>query len=280
MDAATLDRLKRLGEEGPRRFSNWNPSLFAAYLRTVLPNVEKRLSSGIDRTIAGLAALVQQGIGEGYLNGDPEEAPGNLLEFCIRDWLPDALATLSEEEHLPLLARIWNLGEGLLREPAWVNEYVMSRIGVLCGEKQPEAMLVEILRPLLEPVKMARWEPPYRVTLLSLRQADDAFLPGEMQLAAPTVLVVADRRRPLRLGIHLRREGQSLVLGAFGPARAFPDEPAGVEVGWEGGLAQIGKDAVSLPFLAVPFRWAMVRAGYLVASSVDSQKLWIVESAA
>jgi hypothetical protein len=118
------------------------------------------------------------------------------------------------------------------------------------------------------------------VTLLSLRHADDAFLPGEMQLAAPTVLVVSDRRRPVRLGIHLRREGQSVVLGTFGPAGPFPDEPAGVQVAWEGGSASIGVDRVSLPFLAAPFRWAMVRAGYLVASAVDSQKLWIVESAA
>ena len=61
----------------------------------------------------------------------------------------------------------------------------------------------------------------YRVTLLSLRQADDEFLPGEMQLAAPTVLVVSDRRRPVRLGIHLRREGQSIVLGKFGPTGSF-----------------------------------------------------------
>ena len=48
------------------------------------------------------------------------------------------------------------------------------------------------------------------MTLLSLRQADDEFLPGEMQLAAPTVLVVSDRRRPVRLGIHLRRDGPEL----------------------------------------------------------------------
>jgi len=280
MDAAALDLLRRLGEEGARQFSAWDAPLFAAYCRTILPAVWKSLSSGSEGTFEGLATLVQQGIGEGYLKGDPEIAPGNFLEFCIRDWLPEVFAGLPAEEHPRLLAHVWNLGEGLLREPEWVNGYVMSRIGELRGDKMPEAILVDILRPLLEPAPPARWEAPYRVTLLSLRPADDEFLPGEMQMAAPTVLVVTDRRRPVRLGVHLRREGQSIVLGTFGATGAFSDEPAGVDVAWEGGRAQIGVDNVSLPFLAGPFRWALVRAGYLVASAADSQKLWIIESAA
>ena len=237
MTAAIDDQLQRLGEEGHRRFSNWDAPLFAAYCRTVLQALRTCLPPEADRAFEGLSAMVQQGIGEGYLGGDLEAAPRNFLEFCIRDWLPAVLAELPGEEHLGLLARVWNLGEGLLREPDWVNGYVMSRIGELRGDKRPEAILVEILRPLLEPAPPARWEPPYRVTLLSLRQADDEFLPGEMRLAAPTVLVVTDRRRPVRLGVHLRRMGQSTVLGAFGPAGAFPDEPAGVDITWESGGA-------------------------------------------
>jgi hypothetical protein len=280
MDSAALDQLRLLAEEGPKRFSKWDASLFAAYCRTILPAVWKSQSSGIERTFAGLCALVYHGIGEGYLKGGPEVAPRNFLEFCIRDWLPEVLVGLPAEDRLPLLPRVWNLGEGLLREPEWVNGYVMSRIAELVGAKRPEAVLADILRPLLEPAPPARWEAPYRVTLLSLRQADNEFLPGEMQLAAPTVLVVSDRRRPVRLGIHLRREGQSVVVGGFGPNAGFPDEPPAVQVAWEGGNARIGDDELSLPFLAVPFRWALIRAGYLVASAVDSQKLWIVESAA
>ncbi len=280
MDATALDRLHRLFEEGPRRFSHWNPPLFAAYCRTILPEVWKRLSTGREHTFAALAAMVQQGIGEGYLKGDPEAAPENFLEFCIRTWLPDVLDGLPAEDHLPLLARVWNLGEGLMREPEWVNGYVMSRVRELRGDQAPEAILVEILRPLLEPATAALWEPPYRVTLLSLRPVDDEFLPGEMQLAAPTVLVVSDRRRPVRLGVHLRREGQSLVLGTFGPLGAVPDEPVAVDVTWKRGRARIGKHTVTLPLLAGAFRWVVARAGYLVASAVDSQKLWIVESAA
>ncbi len=224
--------------------------------------------------------MIQHGVGEGYLKGDPDAPPVNFLEFCIRNWLPDVLAGLPAEQHLSLLARVWNLGEGLLREPEWVNAYVMSRIGELRGDFMPDSMLIDVLRPLLEPALSARWDAPYRVTLLSLRQADDEFLPGEMQLAAPTVLVVSDRRRPVRLGIHLRRDGQSSVLGKFGATGPFPNEPAVVQVEWQGGNAKIGDHTVSLPFLAEAFCWSLVGAGYLVASAADSQKLWIVESAA
>jgi len=279
MDSAALDYLRQLGAEGPRRFSQWDAALFVAYGRTVLPEAWERLPSGCARSFAGLAAMVQQGIGEGYLASDPESNPQNFLEFCLRNWLPEVLAGLPAEEHMPLLARVWNLGEGLLREPEWVNVYVMARIGELRGARTPEAVLADVLRPLMEPAPPARWEAPYRVTLLALRPASDEFLPGEMQLAAPTVLVVSDRRRPVRLGIHLRREGQSEVLGTFGPSGPFQDEPAAVPVAWAGGRARIRGDDVWLPFLAGPFRWTLVRAGYLVANAADSQKLWIVESA-
>jgi hypothetical protein len=280
MDQAALDHLRRLGEEGPGRFSAWDAPRFAAYCRTVLTSAWQRLPPGSGRTFAALATLVQQGIGAGYLRADTEAVPRNFLEFCLRDWLPEALENLPADQHLPLLVRVWNLGEGLLREPEWVGAYVMSRIGTFHARARPEAFLVDVLRPLVEPVAPARWEAPYRVTLLALRGADDEFLPGEMHLAAPTVLVVCDRRRPVRLGIHLRRGGQSAVLGQFGTAAPFRDQAATVAVSWENGTATIGKDKVALPFLAAPFCWAVFRAGYLVSSAPDSQKLWIVESAA
>ena len=280
MDKLAPDHLRRLGEEGPRRFSDWDAALFDAYCRTFLPSVRERLSEDGERTFVAVATMVQQGIGEGYLKADPRASPLNFLEYCLWGWLPEFLSRQPVEEHLPLLARVWNLGEGLMREPGWVNAYVMSRIGELRGEARPEDFLVDVLRPLMEPAPPARWEAPYRVTMLSLRPADDEFLPGEMHLAAPAVLVVSDRRRSVRLGVHLKREGQSVVLGAFGPTSAFADDRSGVPVVWEGGRARIGEVTVALPLLAGPFRWALVPAGYLVASAVDSQKLWIVESAA
>jgi hypothetical protein len=280
MEMLQLDQLRQLDEEGQRRFAGWDAPLFAAYCRSFLPALWNRLPPRSNETFAGLSALVQQGIGEGYLKSEPEAPPLNFLEFCLRGWLPQVLPGLPPEQHLPLLARVWNLGEGLLREPEWVSAYVMSRMDELRTDKMPEEFLIGVLRPILEPAPPARWEPPFQVTLISLRHDDDEFLPGEMHMAAPTVLVVSDRRRPTRLGVHLRRQGQSVVLGRFGPNNSFQDHPAGVQVAWQDDTVHIGKAKVALPFLGSPFRFAVVAAGYLVASAVDSQKLWIVESAA
>ena len=148
MDTTASELLRRLGEEGPRRYSAWDADSFEAFCRTVLPAARDRLAP---TAFAGLAEFVRQGIGDGYLRGKPDAAPRNFLEFCIRDWLPGTLATIAAEEHVPMLVRVWNLGEGLLREPEWVNAYVMARIAELRGRMDPEAFLVDALRPLLEP---------------------------------------------------------------------------------------------------------------------------------
>ncbi len=280
MNEAARDLLKRLGDEGPRLFSGWNAAIFDAYVRTVLPAIAANLSADDPRTFAGIAVMVQQGVGEGHLRGNPSSLPRHFLEWCLCDWLPAALPRQLESERLPMLARIWNLAEGLLREPGWVNAYVMARIGELREDGRPEEFLVEVLRPLLEPAPPVRWEPPYHVTTLSLRASDEDFLPGEMQLATPSVLVVADRRRPVRLGIHLRPGGRSAVLGTFAPTDPIPEEPSTIAVEWADGIARIGPEAVPMPFLAMPYRWSIVPSGYVVACALDSQKLWIVEAAA
>lgn len=280
MNAQLLEHLKRLGEEGLRRFSGWDSARFRAFGRDVLEPAWERVGTRNPQAFEALACLVQHGVGEGYLGGDPADEPRNLLEFCVRDWLPERLAETPPAEQVPLVARVWNLAEGLLREPEWVNDYVMSRVEELRGGARVEAFLVEALRPLLEPVEPARWEEPYAVNLLSLRAADDEFLPGVLRLAAPTILVVKDRRRPVRLGVHLRRGGRSRVLGRFGATGSCFDEPSGPLMAWEGGTLRIGAVAVALPMLASPRDWVPVGAGFVVATAADSQKLWIVEAAA
>ena len=40
-----------------------------------------------------------------------------------------------------------------------------------------------------------------------------------------------------------------------------------------------GKERVRLPLLGEPFRWLQADAGFVVASAINSQQLWIVESA-
>ena len=177
-----------------------------------------------------------------------------------------------------MLARIWNLSEGLRREPGWVGGYVLARASELKSSTTPELFLTNILGPLMQPTATPRWEGPFRVSTLSLRSADEEFLPGDQELVAPSVLVIADRRRPVRIGVHLKKAGHSEILGLFGASETYTAACANPEVVWNEDHLLVGPEIVRMPFLRKPFRWSIVPTGFVVASSQDSQRLWIAET--
>jgi hypothetical protein len=80
--------------------------------------------------------------------------------------------------------------------------------------------------------------------------------------------------------VLLRKDGRSELAGAFGEAGAYVEEPPSPTPRWQGQELALAAGRVALPFLGEPFRWLQARAGFVVASAVDSQKLWVVESAA
>ncbi len=265
--------IERLDRQGASQFAHWDPTLFRAYCQALLKD-------GSDTpAAAALAELVCEGVGRGYLAAGLHVNPTNLLEYCFRNWLPARLADVAPERRLPFLADTWNLLEGVLGEPRWVNAYVLARVRELHREPGLEAFLGRVLRPLLEPASRANWAGPFRVTTLSLRACDDEVLPGDMHLVAPTVLAVRDRRRDLVCGVVLRKEGRSEPAGVFGDTPPFVEPPPAAPPRWQGEWVAFGETRVRLPFLGEPFRWLQADAGYLVASAVNSQNLWIVESA-
>jgi hypothetical protein len=273
-----LPTIERLAQKGAAQFSNWNPSLFQAYCQRLLKDHSKAsLSSRLVAT--ALAEMLCEGIGRGYLTTNLQANPANLMEYCFRNWLMARLADIPAERQLSFLADAWNLLEGVLREPSWVNAYVMARVRELHREIGLESFLGPVLKPLFEPATPANWTGPFRVTMLSLRAGDDEFLPGEMHLVAPTILTVKDRKRDLACGVVLRKQGQSEVAGIFGEVSPFVEQASGMPPSWKGEWVTLGKERIQLPFLGEPFRWLQVHAGFVVANAVNSQKLWIVESA-
>jgi hypothetical protein len=269
-----LPLIDRLARDGPTRFAHWDPALFHSYCDALLPD-DTKVSSG---TASAVAELLCEGIGRGYLTAGLEARPSNLMEHCFRGWLPSRFAAVPAEGQARFLADTWNLLEGLLREPAWVNAYVMARAAELPHEPSLQAFLARVLRPLFEPAARANWTGPFRVTTLSLRAADDEVLPGDMHLAAPTVLVVRDRRRDLACGVLLRKQGQSEVAGLFAESPPYVEESPGTPPSWQAEWVSLGQERIRLPFLGEPFRWLQVGAGFMVASAANSQKLWVVES--
>src|SRR5438270_431653 len=83
-------------------------------------------------------------IGRGYLASSWQSRPANLMEYCFRDWLVGQLTDAAARPPLNFLADTWNLLEGLLREPRWVNAYVMARAWELEDEASLHAFLVRV----------------------------------------------------------------------------------------------------------------------------------------
>ncbi len=141
-----------------------------------------------------------------------------------------------------------------------------------------EAFLIDVLDPVLSPAPSAKWSGPFQQTILDARLIDEEFLPGEMRLAAPWVLCIQDRRRPVRLGVLLQKNGKSEFIGPLPEMEPFHDATKLPHVEPQKNAIRIGEHIVKLPRLNVPLHVEIARAGFVIVSAVDSQRLWVVES--
>ena len=275
----TLADLRR---DGPRRFARWNAELFDAVAsgpaRTLGESLRGQPDGGL--VLSGYLQLVQQAIGVGALLQTATGARWTtFLERCLIERIPALLSRVQTSERLALLAKVWNLGEGLLREPSWLDRYVTACVGRLDNLADVEDFLVRTLDPVLTSPPPATWRGPFAVTVLDLRPLHDEFLPGEIGLAAPTVLRVEDRRRSgAQVGVLLRPGGNSELLGLTEGLGDYTESGERPTVEMHDGRTAIAGHAVELPFLRRCHRHTITRAGFVAACAVDSQRLWIVES--
>jgi hypothetical protein len=287
MEQTFANLIEEAGREGRRRYARWDADLYQTLCGGPVRKLWQRLQGRAQAAavFAGYLELVREALGAGYIL-PPKEAgePGrvgwaNFLAFCLVRLIPERLAAVADDQQLPLLAKVWNLGEGLLQEPAWVDRFVLAGAGELARLEDIETFLERMLEPALTPAPPAAWQGPFGLSVLDARPLYDEFLPGEMYLAAPTVLCVRDRRRPdLYLGVFLRPQGRSQFLGLTSSLDAYTDGGELPPVRWAERRALIGERAVDMPFLRRPHRHLLTRSGFLVASAVDSQRLWVVES--
>jgi hypothetical protein len=280
-----------VSRQSVRRHARWDPALFQEFCQGPARALWGRLKGQAvaKRSLAAYLELVREAIGAAYLVKDQGGGLGgrrsgqadwpNFLAFCLVKLIPEQLPALAADRHLPLLARVWNLCEGLLQEPAWVDRFVVASAGELTRLEDVEAFLVRVLEPALTPAAPSGWKGPFRLSLLDTRPVHDDFLPGEMYLAAPMVLCVRDRRHPdVSLGVFLRPRGKSQSLGLTPSLDEYAEQGELPPVNFADHEVRIGGQAVELPFLRRRHRHALARSGFLVASAVDSQRLWIVES--
>ena len=275
--------LEELRRDGPRRFARWDAALFEALARGPLHTLSQALGGQADAgaVLAAYLRLLHQGIGITAVRRAEAGADGwtSYLERCLVEQIPGLLPRVPAGKRLPLLVKVWNLGEGLLREPAWLDRYVSASAAALGGLEELEGFLVRTLEPVLSAAPPASWKGPFAVSVLDLRPLHEEFLPGTITLAAPAVLRVADRRRTgIEAGVLLGRGGRSRPLGLMAGLGEFiegGDRPAVV---FEDGRVRLGGEQVAVPRLRRCHCHLVTRSGFLAACAVDSQRLWIVES--
>jgi hypothetical protein len=275
--------LASIRDEGPRKFSRWDAGVFDALVDGPAVALAGRLTGQPDAgsVLAGYLQLVQQGVGTGVLKQAVVGKTGwsSFLERLLVEVVPARLPEIDPGQRLPVLVDAWNLGEGLLREPAWVDRYVNACATALPRLDVLEVFLVRTLGPVLTPAPPAAWNSALKVSVLDLRAAHDDFLPGRLHLAAPAVLCVEDRRRPLlQIGVFLRHGQKSEPLGVVSGLGEYEEGGKLPSVQVEDGRVRVGSKAVEVPGLRRCRAFAVARAGFVVACAPDSQRLWVIES--
>jgi hypothetical protein len=233
--------------------------------------------------------LSAEAVGAGYLDRASVEHfssatkgalpdSANLLGRCWVQVLPRQLPGRAIKEQLELLAQVWNLCEGLLAEPAWLNRYVAAAAAELNELSTLPDFLVQTLEPALVPARASEFKGPFKLAQLDARSLDDEFLPGTMHLAAPAVLCLHDRRRE---GVHatvfLAPQGQCRFLGLNPCLGEGRDEGPLPTVEFKANTAVINGVEAELPRLGKHYRVAVARSGFVVTSALDSQRLWVLD---
>jgi hypothetical protein len=275
--------------EGQRRFARWDGPSF----RSIVFGPGKRLAGSIDGSpdaapiFLGWLKLVVEALGLGYVRPGivvSEDklafAPENLLELLLLDLLPSKLGTCPPNGRVALLAKAWNLGEGLLAEAPWLNVVVASAMANVGSLMDMEGRLLRILDTALAPRARSAFQGPYSVRTLDLRDVDAAFLPGRMHFAEPALVCIHDRKRPeLVAGVLLgARQAPSLAFRSRCLAEKAAAEPGLPTVSLTQAGLCVGDARVPLPLWTRGHFVVASRAGLIVASAIDSQRIWIAET--
>jgi hypothetical protein len=221
--------------------------------------------------------LVAEAVGMGCLAHDGVQR--DLLSELLVGQVPARLARVAPERRAACLASLWNLGEALLDEPPWLNCFAVTFAGEADDLLALPAHLAAVLEPVLVPPPPSQWVGPCALAVLDPRPLADSFLPGAMHLAAPAVVCVHDRRHDdTQVGVLLAHGGQSRLLGATPCLGATAHDGGHPAVAFTPGHLAVGAHRVALGWLREPLEQLVTATGFVLASAIDSQRLWIVDA--
>ncbi|MFO0650806.1 MAG: hypothetical protein U0326_31570 [Polyangiales bacterium] len=275
---ALVPEMLTLGHQLNSRFDG-------ALFRTIAEGAAAKLwahvegSEGDETLLRSYLRLVVEATGMGCLAKDPGGAHRNLLSLALLDLAPENLAAFPPGVRPHVLAFLWNVGEGLLAEPAWMNRYAAAMCADVTDLNALSYKLEAVLEPVLAPRAPSRWAGPHTVKVLDPRSVRDDFLPGAMHLAAPSVVCLHDRRAPkVHLGVMLDHGGRSAILGMTPCLGGTVPETAIPAVEFTPNAVKIADRAVALPWLRAPRDQLVTATGFVLATAVDSQRLWVIDT--
>lgn len=273
-------RLKAAAKDGLSLSANFDADLFLSLFGPGAQALDDALADeGSDRLVRAYLRLGQEALARGYILG-PMGLPAQLLLKLA----PEQLPRLDAQARLQALAELWNLSEGVCREPRWMQSYLGARAQELDSLESLRSKLIELLEPVLAPGSPSTFSRSIKIAQVNTRALDDEFLPGEMFLCAPTVVAIIDRARPVCLGLILRENKKSQLIGPLGmlgdrdmfAGLEANDDVAKVERSTSG--LRLNGQSIDLPLLGRVHQHTVAPAGFIVASAVDSQRLWIWEA--
>jgi hypothetical protein len=223
--------------------------------------------------------LVAEASAMGCLVEDPRGGQRDFLSELLVSLIPERLVDVAPERRAPCLAALWNLGEGMLQEPVWLNRFAIAFTGEVADLLALPDHLAAVLEPVLVPRPPSQWLGPCTLQVLDPRPIADGFLPGAMHLAAPPLVCVHDRRRAgAQLGVLLEHGGRSRLLGATPCLGTTVQDGARPAVTFAPGQLAVGGHEVALGWLREPLEKLVTSTGFVLASAVDSQRLWVVDT--
>ena len=259
---------------GPRAYSRWSAAAWRQSCAGPAAQLWQALTAHAhkdkERVLVAYLTLLHAAVGLQYvsLTAAGELDTTGFLPRALCKVFPKLLAEADAPAGLAALAAVWNAGERLQTRAPWLDRYLSARLHELPALNVLEDFLRLTLHEGLEALPQATFAAPALWQVLDLAALDRRFLPGECHLATPAIVCVHDR---LRDGVHtavlLRQNANAVSLGptpCLGQSERHVPPP---EVEWI--------KALEAPALPEPCAVLATAAGFVVVSTLYSQRLWI-----
>ena len=282
-----VEQIASLRQAGEKQFAKWNAAAFDAFVEGAFTQFQSNYywqhenkPANLD-VLKNLLQLIYQGVGEGLLLPmEHDELAINFFSYLLSRAVPNQLPKVAVNQQSAVLEKLWNLGEGMAREPRWLNQLAIAQTPYWSiSLENLEEHIKGVLAPVVSPLPNATWDGRFSLKVHNLRDHSDTFVPGRVYLAAPAVLCLNSRIDPQEtLAVLLKRGGHSQVLGEVGNLPAYEESFACPEVKVTANEVRVGKISTPTPLVAAPQPPFCTASGFIAITAEDSQRLWLVEA--